>query len=99
MNIWSQVCRFCEPCTVLTLFTVAILTLAQWNFISIAAFCPIYWVVTSPFRTIIRLASRVMLGVQRLQALTRDVCVDLGSRQIGVAEQHLHRSQVGTVID
>ena len=43
-------------------------------------------------------AARVMLGVQPLQPLARDVGVDRRRRDVGMAEQHLHRAQVGAVV-
>ena len=45
-----------------------------------------------------RLAARMVLRVQRLQPLARDVGVDRRGRDVGVAEQHLHRAQVGAVV-
>jgi hypothetical protein len=41
----------------------------------------------------------VVLAVQRLQALARDVRVDLRGGDVGVAEQQLHHAQVGAVVD
>lgn len=43
--------------------------------------------------------ARMMHGVQRLQTFARDVCVDGGGRNVGMAEQHLHGAQVGAVIE
>ena len=37
--------------------------------------------------------------VQLLQPLARDVGVDRRRRDVGVAEQHLHRAQVGAVVE
>ena len=44
-------------------------------------------------------APRMVLRMQLLEALARDVRVDLGRRDIGVPEQHLHHAQVGAVIE
>ena len=44
-------------------------------------------------------ATGMMLRVQRLQPLARDVRVDLRGRDVRVAEQHLHHAQVGAVVD
>jgi len=41
----------------------------------------------------------MMRGVQRFQALAGNVGVNLGSGNVGVAEQHLHDAQVGTVVE
>ena len=43
-------------------------------------------------------ASRVMFGMEVLQAGTRHMGVDLRGRQITVAEQHLHHPQVGAAM-
>ena len=43
-------------------------------------------------------ATRVMLPVEALQALTRNVCVDGGSGNIGMTQQHLHRPQISAVV-
>ena len=40
-----------------------------------------------------------MLGMERLQAGARHVGVDLGGREIAVAEQQLHHAKIGTVVD
>ena len=40
-----------------------------------------------------------MLRVQFLHAFARDMCVDLRSGQVAVAEQHLHDTQIGAVIE
>ena len=45
------------------------------------------------------LTARMVLRVQPLQALARDVRVDRGGRDVGVAEQQLHDAQVGAVIE
>src|SRR6185436_15937030 len=42
---------------------------------------------------------RVMFRVQCLQALARDVRVDLRGGDVGVTEKELHDPQVGTVVD
>ena len=45
------------------------------------------------------LASGVMRGVQRFQPIAGNVRVDLGGRNVGMAEQQLHDPQVGAVIE
>ena len=40
-----------------------------------------------------------MLRVQRLEAIARDVRIDLRGGDVGVTEQQLHHAQVGAVID
>ncbi len=40
----------------------------------------------------------MVLRVQCSETISGDVGVDGGSRDISVAEQHLHRTQIGTVI-
>lgn len=44
------------------------------------------------------LAARVVLGVQRLQALARNMRVDLGGGNIGVPQQHLNHAQIGAML-
>lgn len=39
------------------------------------------------------------LFVSGLQAIIRNVCVDLGGIDVAVAKHHLHRSQIGAVLD
>ena len=46
-----------------------------------------------------RSAARMMLPVQLLHALARDVRVDLRGREVAVPEQHLHHAQVGSVVE
>lgn len=46
-----------------------------------------------------RSAAGVMHGVQRLQAFPRDMGVNLGRRNVGVAEQQLHHTQIGAVVE
>ena len=41
----------------------------------------------------------MMLRVDRSQALLRDMRVDLGCRQTAVAQQHLHGTQIGAVVE
>ena len=41
----------------------------------------------------------MVFGVQRLQSSACDVGIDLGSGQIGVAEQHLHGPQIRPVVE
>src|SRR5262245_22044030 len=43
-------------------------------------------------------AARVMLRVELLHPLPRHVRVDLGGREVAVAEQHLHDAQVRSVV-
>ena len=45
------------------------------------------------------LPARVVLAVQVFQALARNVRVDGGGGNVGVAEQHLHHAQVGAVVE
>lgn len=40
----------------------------------------------------------MMFGVQEFQPLARNLCVDLCRRQVGVAEQHLYHTQIGSMI-
>ena len=44
-------------------------------------------------------AARMVQRVQLLQPLARHVGVDRRRRDVGVAEQHLHRAQVGAVVE
>ena len=43
--------------------------------------------------------SRMMRGVQQLQAGTRDMGVDLGGGDVRVPQQHLHHAQVGAMVE
>src|SRR5687767_9547484 len=54
------------------------------------------WPSKMPWR---EASSGMVLGVRRLQALARDVGVDLRGGDIGVAEKELHHAQVGAVVD
>ena len=40
----------------------------------------------------------MVLAVQCLKSLSGDMCIDLRGGDVGVAEQHLHYTQIGTVI-
>src|SRR6185503_12247892 len=44
-------------------------------------------------------AARMVAGVQLFHALARDVCIDLCSRDVAVAEKQLHDAQVRTVVE
>src|SRR5580704_10305288 len=44
-------------------------------------------------------AARMVLGVQFLETLARDVRVDLRGRQVAVPEQHLHHAQVRAMVE
>ena len=41
----------------------------------------------------------MMLRVQILQPLARDVGVDGGGGDVGMPQQHLHRAQIGAVVE
>lgn len=41
----------------------------------------------------------MVLAVQRLESLIGHMSVNLGSGEIGVAQQHLHHTQIGAVIE
>ena len=45
-----------------------------------------------------RLAARMVLRMEFLQACTRDMGIDLRGRQITVTKQDLNHTQVGTVV-
>ncbi len=44
-------------------------------------------------------ATRMVLGMQHFKPLQRDVRVDGGGGDISVPEQHLHRAQIGAVVE
>ena len=46
----------------------------------------------------VRSAARMVLGMQVLQTLARDVRIDLRGRKIAVPEQHLHDPEVRAMI-
>src|ERR1700687_3019447 len=46
-----------------------------------------------------RSSPRVMLAMERLEALARDVGVDLRGRNVRMPEEELHHAQIGAVID
>jgi len=41
----------------------------------------------------------MVLGMDRFQSVIGHVGIDLRGRDIGMAQQHLHRAQVGAVVD
>ncbi len=44
-------------------------------------------------------AARMVFGMQLLEALAGNVGIDLGGGNVAVAEQHLHDTQVGAVVE
>ena len=42
--------------------------------------------------------ARMVFGVQSLEAFAGNMSIDLRGRDVGVAQQHLHHAQVGSVI-
>ena len=56
-------------------------------------------VVSGVTAAILAQPARMVLRVQLLQPLARDVRVDRRRRDVGVAEQQLHDAQVGAVIE
>lgn len=52
----------------------------------------------NPSKRLLQLGSRMMLGVQLLETLARDMGVDLSGGEITMAEQHLYDAQIGPMV-